>query len=324
MRYLLVGKGDDNPSTRYRLEPLSARLEQLGHTVTFSSSELGAHGKAGLLSAASKSDVVIIQRKLFGGVFIRALRACCANIVFDFDDAVFAQSDGSGSRTRERRFAATARQARMVWAGNEYLAAAARAHGAEAHVLPTSVRADHYSLFERKHERFTLVWIGSRSTSRYLESARPALEAVGRACDVQLKVVGDFEIQFEHLPVIALPWSADTEAELLLRSHVGIAPMENNAWTRGKCALKVLQYMASGLPVVSSRVGANAEVVDEGRTGLFAETPEDWVAAITRLQAEPATCRAFGSAARAVVEGQYATPVIVQRSIERLAEAGLL
>lgn len=324
MRYLLVGKGDENPSTRYRLEPLAARLEQLGHSVTFSSSELGAYGKAGLLSAAARSDVVIVQRKLFGGPFVAALRACCRNLIFDFDDAVFVQSDGSESRTRRSRFGSVVRRSRMVWAGNAYLAAAAESLGGEAHVLPTSVRGDHYSLFERKHETFTLVWIGSRSTSRYLEAYRPALEAIGRACDVRLKVIGDFDIAFDAIPVDVVGWSAATEAEELLRCHVGIAPMQNNAWTRGKCALKVLQYMASGLPVISSRAGANAEVLEENHTGLFAGSPEQWVAAVQRLQAEPETCRQFGENARRVVRERYEMASVVQQSIDHLAAAGLL
>ena len=324
MRYLLVGKGDDNPSTRYRLKPLAARLDQLGHTVNFSVSELGPGGKAGLLSAASRSDVVIVQRKLFGGLFVRALRACCSNIVFDFDDAVFANSDGSGSLTRERRFAATVGAACRVWAGNRYLAAAAEAHGAEAYVLPTAVRADHYDLVERKHDSFTLVWIGGRSTSRYLQAYRPALEAVGKACHVRLKVIGDFDISFNDLPVVVVPWSEATETEELLRSHIGIAPMENNSWTRGKCALKVLQYMAAGLPVISSKAGANAEVVRDGSTGLFAETPAEWVAAVKRLQSEPAACKAYGAEARAVVRSVYDIPVVVQHAMDQLAAAGLL
>ena len=324
MRYLLVGKGDDSPSTRYRLEPLAARLEQLGHSISFSSSDLSAHGKAGLLSAATRSDVVIIQRKLFGRGFLAALRACCRNLIFDFDDAVFVQSDGSESRTRRKRFAAVVGRSRMVWAGNRYLAAAAGALGAEAHVLPTAVRAEQYSLFERKHDVFTLVWIGSRSTSRYLEACREELEAVGDACDVRLKVIGDFDIGFDTIAVDVVPWSSATEAEELLRCHVGIAPMENNPWTRGKCVLKVLQYMACGLPVISSKTGANAEVLEHERTGLFAHTLEEWVAAVRRLQAEPETCRRFGENGRRAVHERYEVAHVVQEAVDHLDEAGLL
>ena len=325
MRFLLVGKQGDNPSTRYRLLPLARRLEQLGHEVRFAGSDVGLMGKLRLLQEASHSDLIVIQRKLFSRPFLRLLHARCKQVVYDFDDAVFTRSDGSASWSRKRRFAALGEFVSLFWAGNSYLAEVARESGRSAVVLPTPVHAERYSMYARKHEVFTLVWIGSRSTSRYLEQSRAALELVGQTCpDVQLKIIGDFELSFEHLAVVNVPWSSATEVDELLMCHVGIAPMVDDAWTRGKCALKVLQYMAAGLPVISARVGANATVVQEGVTGLFANSPDEWVTAVQRLRDDKHLCGDYSRAAREVVRRDYDTGVVVQQALLSLRECGLL
>ena len=105
--------------------------------------------------------------------------------------------------------------------------------------------------------------------------------------NLRLKVIADFELHSEVLPIDNVPWSLATEAVELARSTIGIAPMTDDPWTRGKCGLKVLQYMASGLPVITSPYGVNRELVVEGETGFHAATTRQWLDAIRHLPATP-------------------------------------
>ena len=260
MKTLFLAKSMDDPATRYRLKPLLVRLNEAGEDfVVFY--EPGLLDRMRVLWCARSAGTVFIQRKLFGRLFLTLLGLVSRRVIFDFDDAIFLRSNGKVSRTRRARFRATCRISSLVLAGNEYLSreAARWVRTAEVLVQPTCVPTERYSTAGQKDPVFTLVWIGSRSTSRYLEQYRPVLEAIGRRFpDIRLKVIGDFKFQLDAMKVVLAPWSEATEAQALASAHVGIAPMSEDPWTRGKCALKVIQYMAAGLPVISSRAGANA------------------------------------------------------------------
>src|SRR5262249_11154285 len=142
------------------------------------------------------------------------------------------------------------------------------------------------------HDRPTpqaqLVWIGSSSTLRSLEEIAPLFEEVGRRlAGLQLKLICDRFVQWQHLPVVPWPWSEQTEAAALASADIGIAWVPDDLWSRGKCGLKVLQYMAAGLPVVANPVGIHKELVCHGQTGFLAETPGQWIEALGRLAHDP-------------------------------------
>jgi hypothetical protein len=144
-----------------------------------------------------------------------------------------------------------------------------------------------------------MVWIGTTSTLRGIERAAPLMEALGRDNPgLRLKVICNRFPNFQHLPVVACPWSRATEAEELAASDIGISWTPDDAWSRGKCGLKVLQYMAAGLPVVANPVGMHAELVRHGETGYLASTPEQWQYAIARLRANDDLRQRMGQAGR--------------------------
>lgn len=291
----------DEASARYRVHPVMSSLAEKGSQCDFRSSELGLWQKLSLLIDASSYDVVFIQRKLFSPTFIKLLRGRARKLVFDFDDAIFVKSSGHPSPSRLSKFKAICEAADLVIGGNAYLVNAAREAGAgRTRLIPTSVSQEAYeSVAAQKTSKPTLVWIGSSSTRRYLDLLTPVLDWVAAEVeDVQLKVIADFEFRLESMPVINAPWQKDTEVMELASSHIGIAPMINDAWTEGKCALKVLQYMAAGLPVISSACGANQQVIDEGATGYLAVTDEDWVSAVKRLAASEMLRQEMGEAGR--------------------------
>src|SRR5207237_3454969 len=122
---------------------------------------------------------------------------------------------------------------------------------------------------------------------------------------IQLKVICDRSLTLEHLPVEFCPWREDTEAAEIARGDIGVSWLPDDLWSAGKCGLKVLQYMAAGLPVVANPVGVQADLVRHGETGFLAETPQQWVDAVGRLAHDPALRQRMGKAGRQRVGGEF-------------------
>ncbi len=230
--------------------------------------------------------------------------------MYDIDDALMFHNRQVGliSRWRtRRRFHATARILDHVVAGNEYLAGLFREQGCDVTIIPTVVDCDHYAIkSHRPTDAPRLVWIGSRSTIGYLENALPALEqATGVVRSLRLLTIADKTVSSDLLPVDHEPWSEQSESAALCRGDIGIAPTPTDEWTLGKCGFKILQYMAAGLPVIASPVGANGQIVKDGVTGFLAATPADWVLAIERLACDPELRMTMGRAGRSLAETEF-------------------
>ncbi len=339
MKYLVLSKPARDPATRYRVAPLIAALVAKGAEVEWFAKP-GAMQQLVILTKAHRYDVVFIQRRLFGLPFLWCLQRRARFLVYDHDDAVFCQPDGRPSRTRANRYRATVSSASLVFAGNRYLQHQAAAYNSKVQVLPTAIDVSGYARAIQSPGPVTLVWIGSRSTARYLESHREVLESVGRqlaapesgevtqslssgvssdlSLRLSLKIIADFEFQLDNLKVVNQPWSSATEVAELTSSHIGIAPMVDNAWTRGKCALKVLQYMACGLPVISSALGANQDIVIHEQTGLLVDDEAAWIEAIRRLAESPELRLQFGEAGRSRVLEHYSQSAIIEQTLKLL------
>lgn len=323
-RILFVSKSGNASSTRYR----ALQFFPLWQAAGFEPSHVTASGGAGalldMLRQARRADIVVVLRKTFPPPLLWLLRRASRRLVFDFDDAIFCNTDGTPSRTRMARFAAMARACDHVAAGNTFLAERAAAFNPAVTVVPTCVDAARYRVAaEQPTDSFDLVWIGSHSTRKYLAEAMPWLRlAAEKVPGLRLKIVADFDLPGCGVTTLPLAWSADTEARELAASHVGVAPMRDDDWSRGKCALKVLQYMAAGLPVVSSDAGANAEVIAEGETGYLVSTPKAWGERIARLAEDAALRQRMGEAGRRRVETDYSVGPVFERL--RSVVAGLL
>ena len=151
-----------------------------------------------------------------------------------------------------------------------------------------------------------MVWVGSSSTLRGVEAARPLFEAIGHGVPgARLKLVCDRFVRFEHLPVVECPWTEAGEATDIAAADVGVSWVPDDEWSRGKCGLKVLQYMAAGLPVVANPVGVQAELVRPGESGFLAHASREWVEALRVLGADPGLRRRMGEAGRRRVEAEF-------------------
>lgn len=280
---LFISKRRDAASSRYRIFQYWDYLQDFGWSLDYYPA---GGSRLGMLKKCAQANIVVIQRKLFDPLTLALLRRASPNLVFDYDDAIFLNDDGSPSTRRHRRFLKTTERASLCLAGNRYLAD----HSAGKHtvVFPTTVELSRYQnaqAVKTEPPPLVLVWVGSRSTSRYLEQHRDVLETLGRELgNVELKVIGDFEIDFNNVRTRCKPWTAEGEVAELASAHVGIAPMSDDPWTRGKCALKIIQYMACKLPVISSNCGANAEIVVNGETGFLVSHTRQWIDAVSALQ----------------------------------------
>jgi glycosyltransferase involved in cell wall biosynthesis len=247
--------------------------------------------------------------------------------VVDYDDAVFHGYDQHRSFLVRfllgNKIRTTMSRATVVVVGNEYLASYARESGAsDIEHVPTVVDLDRYGVpREHSNEVFTIGWIGTPWTSRYLPAIAPALKEVCRDGRARLLLIGSGDISLDGVPLEVRAWSEPTEIENIQSIDVGIMPLPDEPYERGKCGYKLLQYMACGRPVIASPVGANRQIVDDGVNGLFASTPADWIRAIEKLRQNQDMRRAMGEAARLKVDGMYSLQVQAPRILAILEKA---
>lgn len=316
-------EGDEYRSVRTR------RPWALGHV-------LGATGRlVHALAGASSFDAVWIQRGVAPGLDLPVLRylgSLGIPVVYDFDDAVFLPQDGGWSWVETlRRPAPTTlaycRAASVVLAGNPYLADHARSgigdRADHVRVLPSAVDARRLvPTAPPDPEVPVLGWVGSDSTLSYLEVLAPALSALARHVAYRLVVVGGR--RRPNLPGVDLevvPWSLADEAVQLQRMHVGLYPLADTPWSRGKCGFKALQYLSCGIPCVASPVGVLKDIVVPGRTGLLANSEEEWVGACASLLADGDARRRMGAAGRDLVLSEYSVEAVLPRLADALFQA---
>ncbi len=235
--------------------------------------------------------------------------------VFDFDDAIFLGPVHPANQRwawlrRPSRVEASVRGAAAVIAGNEYLAAWARSYNSDVTVIATPVDTElHRPRGFRPPGPLVVGWVGSSTTMQYLHLLDDAFEELSKRLDFVVRVIGG-SYAHRRARVECLPYRLEREAGDVATFDIGILPETDDAWTRGKGAFKALVYMATGLPVVASKVGVNPEVVIEGTTGYCVTDTASWVGAIDRLAADPVLRHRLGDAGRRRAEERYSLRVL--------------
>ncbi len=321
-RILFLSKGENASSTRYRALQYFPLYQQSGYQAIHLTIAGGILPFLTALWQASRSDIVILLRKTFPAPFFWLLRKVSKKLIFELDDAIFSNTDGSYSETRMSRFIATVSQCDHVFAGNAYLAETTKAYQAKISIIPTALNTKKYQLpAATQHSNdFTLVWIGSRSTKKYIAGILPAIEAAARSVpNLKLKIIADFSLQSDDLPIINIPWAEATEAVEVSRADVGLAPLPADNWTKGKCALKVLQYLSAGLPVISSATSANGYVVEHLKSGFLAETASDWTQSIIMAYQQKEQLATMGLYGKKRVQCEFDIEVVFKKILAQLA-----
>lgn len=276
-----------------------------------------------LIFKVIENDVVVLQKKLLPTIFVKLLRLANPKLIFDIDDAVmFHELERGQALTGKyfQRFAAVAAASRRIVTGNRYLAEFARAartgQDAEVVVLPTPI--DTRSLTPRPAPGVSggvvIGWIGTKGNLRQLMPLMPALRKLqAELPETRLRLVTDGVIDVPGVAVETKAWSAAAETADLHGFDIGIMPLEDNLWNRGKGGFKLLQYMAAGLPAIASPVGINADIVAHGKNGFLACDPDEWAACLLKLARDAALRRSIGQAARQTVEREYSLEVYLER-----------
>lgn len=278
---------------------------------------------------AAKFDVVWLEKELLPWTPAAFDRLCGrAAVVVDYDDAIFHRYDehkqGIVRWMLGDRIDSVMRRADVVTAGNAYLAARAEAAGCpRVERLPTVVDLQRYAprLPGQTGQPVVLGWIGSPATAHYLHAVAPVVAGLQARHDVRAVAVGARPDQVAGTPFEAVAWSEAQEAALVASFDIGLMPLPDDAWARGKCGYKLIQYMACAVPVVASPVGVNQEIVQAGVSGELAMDAPEWEAALSRLIADPGLRQRMGREGRRRVEAWYSLQAQAPRLVQILQEA---
>jgi glycosyltransferase involved in cell wall biosynthesis len=276
-----------------------------------------------------RDSVIFLEYELFPwfpALFERWLVLKGCSIIVDYDDALFHQYDQNKRKFVRFLFGNKIKSvmclASVVTVGNSYLRDFAISAGAKRiEVIPTVVDIYKYSVRRQSFDvysdttPFTIGWIGSPSTQHYLLAIVPALVQVCSKGNMRLRLIGANPFDLPGIPAEFIVWSEDTEVSQIMSFDVGIMPLPDEPWTRGKCGLKLIQYMACGVPVIASPVGVNLEIVTEGANGYLARTIEDWIQAFDHLRTHRIIGQRMGVAGRRLVEDRYCMQVTAPKLI---------
>lgn len=311
--------GVNVPSARFRVRQLISHLRPLGVDVYEYPAAFGSYPPAtralrpvwGLAALAERTmavrsgryaDVTLLQREMLST--LRSVETLTRRPrVFDVDDAIWLHSPS--------RMAALARSVDVIVCGNSYIAEWASALTPRTTIIPTSVDTDLYTPAEGETQTPIIGWCGTSSGHPYLIEIEDALcEVLSAVPEARVRVVSDRRPAFSRLPadrVEFVRWTTDNEASVLQDLTVGIMPLPDTAWTRGKCSFKMLTYMACGVAVVASDVGMNTDVFRRGRCGVPVRSAREWSEALVDLLRNDTERRAMGVEGRRIVEAEFST-----------------
>jgi len=282
------------------------------------------------LLGSRRYELIWIEKELFP--FIPALLEILMShmgvpYIVEYDDAVFHRYDLHPNKFVRvllgSKIDAIMRRSAMVIAGNEYLAERARKSGAsQVEIIPSVIDLERYPLAPKTRDHiFKVGWIGAPVTAKYIHHIHSALAEVFKDGQSQLILVGSGQMELEGIPVDIRSWSEDTEIHDLQSFDVGIMPLPDEPWERGKCGFKLIQYMACGKPVVASPVGVNRQIIIDGINGFLAATKDDWIKALSSLRDDPDLRERMGTESRKMLEANYCLQVTAPRLADLLYSA---
>jgi len=326
IRIAFLTSHPDLPSTRYRVARLVPHLKEAGFECMVQRIPKNAFKRLHLFSSMGDFDLVFLQKRLLSYVWQRLLRRFAKRIIFDYDDAIMFRDDADASRghalssSRMRKFKGTLKIADYLTPANTFLGEQALAAGFETpegiHVLPTGLDVERWQIKTApadEHGTLTLGWMGTWNSLAYLRPIIPAIQEVQRRRpNIKIKLICDRFIDIPGVNQQNTLWNPATETKEILDFDIGLAPLQDTPFARGKAAFKILTCFAAGVPVVASPVGANLDVVIEGETGYLASTSAQWIDSIEKLAKNTTARMAMGRQCRKLVETRYTSQKIAK------------
>jgi glycosyltransferase involved in cell wall biosynthesis len=288
MKLLILSSNPNRASFRQRIGVYLGFLSEKGINCEVSILPHSLLARRRLFKRAKYFDAVFLHKKGLNPFDAFCLKKYSKRIIYNFDDAIM-YSDKNPQLTSLSHFIPFRRSVKiadMVIVGSSYLADHARRFNHNVKIQPIGLKFDEYQVgqIQKKDNKIRLVWIGSGSTLSYLEQIKDVLEDIGlRFNHVVLRIIGDKFFDLQNMKVEKRQWSKETRVFDLATSDIGLAPLPDNRFTKGKCSFKVLEYSSVGLPVVASPVGTNPHHIQENITGFLVTSKQQWKDKISRL-----------------------------------------
>lgn len=301
----------ESPSCRYRVLQYLPYWKKQGIDASIHFYRRRWLDKLRFYNTLGQYDIFYIHRKLFSPPEFFYIRKRAKKIIYDFDDALMYRSSNARSPyslSRRVKFACMMKGVNFVIAGNQFLRSEVFRYHDHVEVIPTSIDLSRYTVKKDPHDEglLTIGWLGSASTLAYLESLIPVFEVIFEKCqNFQVKIVCDRFLESSRVPVVKKRWSAGEEQADLKSFDIGVMPLADDLWSRGKCGLKILQYFGVGVPAVCTPVGANREIVQDGVNGFWAQNREEWQDRLVRLIQDEGLRKRMGVEGRKTVERAY-------------------
>lgn len=287
---------------------------------------------ADLALGCFKADVFFVFREMLpvGPPLLEcAFSRLRVPMVYDFDDAIFLPSVSEANRRFQwlksppEKVGRICSYADHVTVGNEHLREYASRFSKSVTVIPTTIDTDLYRPKDSTAIRGIpkIGWSGSPTTAAHLKTILPALRNLARTLPFRLAVVGSAGFEADGVDIESKGWSAVTEINDIRSFDIGVMPLPDDAWAKGKCGLKALQYMALGVPTIASPVGVNTDIIEDGVNGFLASTPSEWVEKLSRLIADKELRRVFAHNARMTVERRFSGRSQAPRILQVLRDA---
>jgi glycosyltransferase involved in cell wall biosynthesis len=273
-------------------------------------------------------DLAVVEKEFFPylpALFEKKAFERAKHVLLDFDDAIFFKYQYHPSFL-VRRLVGKKIERLMSWSdgvigGNRFLSDYASRHAPRTWMVPTSINTDKYLQHDHDHEGLvTIGWIGTPVTAKYLEVIRGPIEKVAREVPIRFLVIGAPAPAWDRVETQSHEWSEEKESEWIRWMDIGLMPLEDTPWEKGKCGLKILQYMAAQVVPVVSNVGAIGEIVTDGKEGFLCATEDEWVDRLLELARNPAKRIEMGRAAREKAVSQYSVSVAAGRLLQIFRE----
>ena len=261
-------------------------------------------------------DRIFIQREVYflGTSFFEYLISKKAPIIYDFDDSIWLPNISESNKKyaflkNPNKTKKIIKLARQVIAGNQYLADYARQFNSNVTIIPTCVDTQKFKPLDQKfvQNKVVIGWSGSHTTIPHFKRLLPVLEKIKARYGDQIEflVIGDPEFSYSPLHIEGIAWEESSEVETLSKIDIGVMPLSNDEWSKGKCGFKGIQYMSMEIPTIMSPVGVNVEIVQNEVNGFLASSEEEWLEKLILLIENPGVREKIGKAGRQTVVERY-------------------